>query len=329
VVEAVLGRTSGAEGDDPANPARSNEPAGDDRLLRPDGLPGVAEVLGRAGGENFTVASRLLGRTTRERLLSVYGWARLVDQLGDAYPGERAAALDWLDVELHRALGDCTPDEVHPLVARVARTVCELGTGEDELRKLIQANRVDQSVTRYRSFEDLLGYCRLSADPVGRLVLLVFAAWSPQRVAWSDTVCSALQIVEHCQDLAEDARSGRIYLPVEDLDAFGVGEADVAAAAGGDRQAAAALRGVVSWEVARARRMLLDGGQPLVASLRGRARLAVAGFVAGGLAAVDALAASGYNPWSQTPTPASARVLFHMAGLLQRTVHPSRDRSRS
>lgn len=279
------------------------------RVGAPRGLPTPAQVMGRAGAENFTVASRLLPGPSRRHLLAWYGWARLVDQLGDALEGDRLAALDWVEAELDVALAD-PGAEVHPLVGAAAASVRQLGIDPAPLRHLVEANRMDQRVHDWRSFEDLLGYCRRSADPVGRLVLAAFGAATPQRVAWSDSICTGLQLVEHWQDVAEDRAAGRVYLPAEDRDRFGVTAADLDAPV-----ASTAVRGLVCFEASRARR-LLEGGVPLVASLRGRPRLAVAGFVAGGLATLDALAAGGFDPLREVPRPAPARVAAHTARLL-------------
>ncbi len=286
----------------------------------PAGIPLEADVMARAGGENFPVALRVLSRRRRDRLLAIYGYARLVDQLGDAYAGDRLAALDWLEAQLDAALGQAPSTTVHPVVARIADLVRSWGAGERQLRDLIAANRMDQTVHRYATFEDLVGYCRLSADPVGRLVLLAFDASDERRVAWSDQICTALQLAEHWQDLAEDLRAGRCYLPADDLERFGVGDDHLAAARAGG-QAGTALRGLVAFEVARARRILAEGA-PLVADLRGGARLAVAGFAGGGQAALDAVADCGFDPFAGTPRPSRARTLRHATALL--AVRPGR-----
>jgi len=139
-------------------------------------------------------------------------------------------------------------------------------------------------VTRYDTWASLRGYCALSANPVGRLVLAVFGAATPDRLAWSDDVCTALQLVEHLQDVGEDFARGRIYLPAEDLDRFGASETDLART-----EVTEALRAVIAYEVARARGLLQGAAPPLSRSLRGRARVAVAGFAGGGLAALDAI----------------------------------------
>jgi squalene-associated FAD-dependent desaturase len=177
---------------------------------------------------------------------------------------------------------------------------------------LIEANRRDQVVTRYQSWSELEGYCALSANPVGHLVLALFGAATPERILRSDDICTALQLVEHCQDVAEDLRRGRVYLPAEDLARHGCSEADLDAAA-----ASPALRAVLSCEAERARD-LLGAGVPLVASLRGAARVAVAGFVAGGLATVDALERVQHDVLAHpAPRPRRTRLVRHGVRLLR------------
>jgi squalene synthase HpnC len=254
--------------------------------------PSAREVMARAGGENFPVASRALPRRVRADLLAVYGFARLVDELGDAAPGDRLAALDWLDGELTLAF-EGTPR--HPLLVRLAVTVRERALAREPFARLIEANRLDQRVKRYETWAQLRDYCALSANPVGEIVLAVMGRSTPERVALSDSICTALQLAEHCQDVAEDFAAGRVYLPAEDMRRFGAtaGELQPAATRGTD-SARAPLRAVVAFEVRRARD-LLDEGAALVGELHGRERLAIAAFVAGGRAALDAIEGTGYD----------------------------------
>jgi squalene synthase HpnC len=242
-------------------------------------VPGESAVLDRAGTENFAVASLVLGRATRDHLLAVYGFARLVDQLGDDVDGDRLAHLDWLEAEVDRVYAGAEPE--HPIMQRLAPTVRALDLPRGAFVRLIDANRRDQRQKVYATFAELVDYCDLSANPVGELVLHVFGAATPARIAQSDSVCTALQLLEHWQDVDEDYANGRIYLPAEDLDRFGVAPG----AFDGDAYAR-----LMSFEIARAR-ALLDEGAPLVGTLRGRARLAVAGYVGGGRAGLDALEA--------------------------------------
>lgn len=283
---------------------------------RPPGLPSEAAILGRAAGENFTVASRLLPATPRRHLLAFYGWARLVDQLGDHYDGDRLAALDWAEAELRAGLGDPSEPGLHPLVAAAAASGRELGLDAVPFVELIEANRMDQRVTRYATWDDLLGYCRLSANPVGHLVLAAFGADTEDNRRLADRICTGLQVVEHLQDVGEDAAAGRVYLPVEDLVRFDVDPDGLAALAASGASAPTNLRGVVAFETWRACG-LLDAGAALVGRLKGTARVAVAGFAAGGLAVVDALAAAGYDPLTGPTRPAPPRVAGHLARLLR------------
>jgi phytoene/squalene synthetase len=165
-------------------------------------------------------------------------------------------------------------------------------------------------VTRYQSFDELLDYCALSAHPVGRIVLAVFGVRNGALEAMSDRVCAGLQLIEHWQDIGEDYRAGRIYLPRDDLDGFGVAERDL------DRPASTpALRRLVAFEVDRAE-VLLDSGRMLVPRLRGWARLAVAGYVAGGLATIDALRRPGADPLAERVTARRIDLLRHLVALL-------------
>jgi squalene synthase HpnC len=261
-------------------------------------LPGAPDVMARAGGENFTVASRVLPRAVRADLLALYGYARLVDETGDAVAGDRLAALDWLEADLDRAYAGRAE---HPVLQRLTPVLRDRRLPREPLAALIEANRRDQRVSRYETFEDLLGYCELSANPVGRLVLCVLDAATPERVALSDAVCTGLQLAEHWQDLAEDLAAGRLYVPLEDLRRFGCAERDLAAA-----PAPRQVRELMAFEVSRARE-LLDRGAPLARTLHGRARWAVAGFVAGGRAALDAIAGAEYDVLGGAPRAGAGR----------------------
>jgi squalene synthase HpnC len=276
----------------------------------PIGVPAADAVMARAETENFPVASRVLPRRVRSDLLAIYGFARLLDELGDSASGERLAALDWLEGELDRAFQGIAE---HPLLVRLQPTLRERALPREPFARLIEANRVDQRVSSYETWEQLRGYCALSADPVGELVLDVFGVASTTRIALSNSICTGLQLVEHCQDVAEDLARGRVYLPAEDLERFGCTRAELAAAhAGGP------LRAVLAFEVARARALLADGA-PLIDELRARPRLAVAAFVAGGRAAADAIERAGYDVLAGPPRAGRGRrVQALVATLLER-----------
>jgi len=269
----------------------------------PPRLPDPERVMARAGGENFPVAGLLAGRRRSEHLLAIYGFARLVDDTGDEADGDRGALLAWIEGDLDRLYDGLAP--MHPTMRRLAPTVRALDLSPAPFRRLIEANRRDQIVDRYATLDALLDYCRLSAAPVGELVLDVFGAATPDRIELSDQVCFALQICEHLQDVAEDRRRGRVYLPLEDLDRFGCTVDDLSAST-----ASPQLRALLAFEVERAR-SLLDAGAPLIRRLRGRAALAVAGFVAGGRAALNAIEHADYDVLSLRPRP--SREAFGLA----------------
>jgi squalene synthase HpnC len=246
-------------------------------------LPGAEQVLSQAGRENFPVAAAILGRDRVRHLMAIYGFARLVDDVGDEAEGDREALLDLVELELRRSCGlvrDQAPE--HPLMQTLSATVEECALPIGPFQRLIEANRMDQIVTRYESFDQLLDYCQLSAAPVGELVLGVFGAATPLRVRLSDSICAGLQIVEHLQDIGEDLGQGRIYMPREDMARFGCDDDDLATGS------SAARRALVAYEAGRAR-SLLDAGAPLARTLPLMPRLAIAGFVAGGRRAIDGL----------------------------------------
>lgn len=295
--DATGGQGAGAHGTLASDPAP---------LVPPTGLPAIDAVLARSQGENFPVALRVLRPVDRQRLMAVYGFARLVDEVGDGdLPAEeRRRALDWLQVELERAVAG---QARHPLVQAAGSVVAELGLSAQPLRDLVAANVLDQVRQRYRTYDQLLGSCELSANPVGRLVLGIFGVATPQRVAWSDDVCTGLQLAEHLQDVGEDARRGRVYLAEEDLRAHGCEVEDLLAAS-----ARPELRRVVAAYAARARALLLSA-VPLAASVPWRARLAIAAFAAGGLAAVDAIEAAGFDVLAVACRPRPRRVVARAA----------------
>jgi 15-cis-phytoene synthase len=280
-------------------------------------LPAEAQLLAQADHENFPVVTRLVPREAREQLLAVYTFARLTDDLGDEHRGDRSAALDWLEGDLRAAL-EGRPS--HPVTARLGWAIAATDMTAARFFDLIAANRRDQTIVRQATWDELLDYCRLSANPIGAAVLGIAGALTPEREALSDRVCSGLQVVEHLQDVGEDAAAGRIYLPADDLQRFGVVDADLTAA-----EASPALRSLVAFELARARE-LLAAGTPLIRSLRGWCRLAVAGYVAGGLAAADAIDAAGYDVLAGSVRPRRARTLRHGLRVLgSPAARPRRD----
>jgi squalene synthase HpnC len=262
--------------------------------------------------ENFPVAMHVLPGRFREHLVAVYDFARVVDDLGDEAVGDRTALLDEFAADLATIWDGGTTRSA--ILRRLSSTVRACDLPREPFENLVEANRRDQRISRYASIDDLFAYCELSANPVGRIVLGIFRARGPDPVAveLSDRVCTALQLVEHWQDVAEDRRAGRIYLPADDLGRYGVAETDLDSA-----PTPAAVRRLLAFETDRAA-ALLDSGAPLVGRLHGWARLAVAGYVAGGRAAIDALRRADFDVLTRTPKGRRRDVVRHVLRLLLR-----------
>jgi squalene synthase HpnC len=256
----------------------------------------VASVAARARTENFPVASVLFPRRLRPHLRAVYGFARLVDILGDEIDGDRLAALD----ELEREIVSCyegTPG--WPVIRVLQPTIREFGLPREPFFRLIEANRMDQRTAEYETWDDLREYCRHSADPVGRLVLGLLRLDSErQLVAASDEVCTGLQLVNFLQDVPRDLELGRIYLPREDRVRFGVTELD---------RSSPELLELLRFEAARARE-LLAAGRLLQERIGGRMGRTVGLFARGGLAALDALESAHWDVFTQRPRPSRTRL---------------------
>ncbi|WP_031094881.1 squalene synthase HpnC [Streptomyces sp. NRRL S-15] len=286
-------------------------------------------TLDKAAHENFPVAPFFLPRAWRDDLMAVYGFARLVDDIGDGdlapggadarhlglEPGQsedRPAALDALEADLRRVFSATGDGPRHPLMRALRPTVRSCALTPEPFLGLLEANRQDQKVRRYGTYRELLAYCELSANPVGRLVLQITGTASPERIRRSDAVCTALQIAEHLQDVTEDLGRDRIYLPAEDMARFHVGEPDLAAPSAG-----AAVRSLVAFEAERARELLAEG-IPLVGSVHGRLKLLLAGFVGGGRAALGAISAAGFDVLPGPPGPTAPRLLREVGDVLRR-----------
>jgi squalene synthase HpnC len=244
----------------------------------------------RASGENFPVASVLAPRWARPHLRAIYGFARLVDNLGDEGAGDRNALLDELEREL-----DGTPRT--EVMRRLRTTIADRGLSREPFARLIEANRIDQRKSRYESWAELREYCSYSADPVGRVVLGIYGReGDPRLVAMSDSICSGLQLVNFLQDPPRDLALGRVYLPQESLRRFGVSDEDLAGPL--TKPVVALLR----FEGHRARE-LLEAGLPLRRALGGRPGMSVALYARGGLAALDALERAGWDVFTSRPAP--------------------------
>ena len=256
----------------------------------------VSSVAARARTENFPVASLIFPRAIRPHLRAIYGFARLVDILGDEYDGDRLEILN----ELEREVEACYSGEPSWQVMRVLQpTIRTRDLPREPFLRLIEANRMDQRISQYATWADLKHYCVHSADPVGRLVLGVIGrADEPELAALSDDVCTGLQLVNFLQDVPRDLALGRIYLPAEDRACFGVVKLD---------QPSPQLKQLLWYEAERARG-LLGSGEELGRRLGGRVGRAVAVFARGGLAALEALERADWDIFNGRPRPSRARL---------------------
>jgi len=266
----------------------------------------VADVAARAAGENFPVGSVLFPRALRPHIRALYCYARLVDELGDSYDGDRLAALDELEAQVALTF-DGEPS--WPVLRNVQPTVREFGLPREPFLRLIEANRMDQRIAEYETWDDLKWYCVHSADPCGRLVLGVLRLLGDaELVAASDSVCTGLQLVNFLQDVPRDLEIGRVYLPRTDRERFGSPALD---------RPSEELRALLRFEAERAA-ALLRAGDLLRARIGGRLGRAVGLFARGGLAALDALESADWDLFTQRPKPSRARLAREAALVLVR-----------
>jgi squalene synthase HpnC len=265
-----------------------------------------ADIAARAAGENFPVGSVLFPRPLRPHILGLYCYARLVDELGDAYEGDRLAALDELEREVDAAFAGAA---TWPVLRNVETTIREFDLPREPFLRLIEANRMDQRIASYETWADLKHYCVHSADPCGRLVLGVLGRLDdPEIVAASDSVCTGLQLVNFLQDVPRDLELGRVYLPAEDLRRFGDPPLD---------RPSEELRTLLRFEAVRAA-SLLAAGEDLRVQIGGRLGRAVALFARGGLAALDVLEEADWDVFGGRPRPSRKRLAREAALVLVR-----------
>ena len=262
--------------------------------------PSIAEAqeycrqLATSHYENFTVASFLLPRDLRPHFHSIYAYCRWADDLADETAGgdESLRLLEWWEDELAACYRG---DARHPVFVALRHTIDEFGVPIEPFQNLLLAFRQDQYRNRYETFNELLAYCRNSANPVGRLVLYLGRAATPENFALSDSICTGLQLANFCQDVARDYDRGRIYLPLDDCRAAGYDEAMFQR-----REFNPAFRRLLAGQVDRAE-ALLRAGEPLVRSVPRGLQLDVALFIRGGLAVLNRIRAQDYDVWRRRP----------------------------
>jgi len=227
--------------------------------------------------ENFPVASVLLPARLRRPVELIYVFARQADDFadeGDWPESVRLANLAGFVQQLDLIESGAAPSA--PLFVDLADIIHEFDLPIDLFRDLLSAFCQDVVKTRYANFGEVMDYCRRSANPVGRLLLVLYGAATPQNNAWSDSICSSLQIINFLQDIAIDHAIGRIYMPRDELERFSISENQIAA-----RDAGKAWREFMAFQVNRARQMLHDGA-PLGRVLKGRIGLEMRMIIAGG-----------------------------------------------
>ena len=261
--------------------------------------------------ENFPLAF-LCPPRVRSGRLAVYGYCRLVDDLGDEFRGDRLAALDAAERELHAAVRGTA---AHPVFVAL-QPVFVAGMPVEPFARLLDANRQDQGVASYASWQELDDYCALSAAPVGEMVLRLENAATPRRLALSSLVCAGLQYANHWQDLREDAARGRCYVPRDVLMRHAVGIDDLA------RGVAPPGFGAMLAECIDAARSRLREGWPLATDLHGRLRVEIAGFAAHGAAACDAVERAGTTVLHARPSAGTRGRATAVVSALRSAIAP-------
>jgi len=278
----------------------------------PDAAPTLIEAqeycrrLARSHYENFSVATWFLPGKLRQHFFNVYAYCRISDDLGDE-TGDPRASLDLLD-QWETELEACYAGRPrHPVFVALTDTVQRFDIPKQTFADLLTAFRQDQTTTRYPTFDDLLGYCHYSANPVGRLVLYVCGYRDAERQALSDFTCTALQLANFWQDVSVDYAKGRIYLPLDDMRRFGVSEADIA-----EQNNSGAFCELTRFEVARARDWF-QRGLPLVEKVDRALAIDIELFTRGGQEILRAIEAQGYQVLGRRPAISKSRKLALVA----------------
>ena len=262
--------------------------------------------LARTHYENFSVASWFLPRRLRQHFFNVYAYCRISDDLGDEV-GDPAASLELLD-HWQRELDACyQAAPKHPVFVALAETVRQFDIPRHEFSDLLIAFRQDQTITRFDTFQDVLAYCKYSANPVGHLVLYLCGYRDCERQQLSDFTCTALQLANFWQDVSVDYQKGRIYLPREDLSRFGVTEEDI-----GRQQNTSAFCGMMQFEVDRARDWFRRGS-PLVGKVDRELAIDLDLFRRGGMEILNAIEKQGFRVLGNRPAISKSRKLALVA----------------
>lgn len=261
------------------------------------------ERLARTHYENFSVATWFLPARLRQHFYNVYAYCRISDDLGDEVgnPQQSLQMLDQWEAELN-ACYQGSPR--HPVFVALSETVRGFGIPKHEFSDLLIAFRQDQSVTRFETFDDVLGYCRYSANPVGHLVLYLCGYSDAERQQLSDCTCTALQLANFWQDVAVDYGKGRIYLPLEDLRRCGVSEDDIAC-----RRVTPQFIGLMKFQVQRAHGWF-ERGLPLIKKVNKDLAIDIELFSRGGEEILNAIERQKFDVLSSRPVISKSRKLW-------------------
>jgi squalene synthase HpnC len=259
--------------------------------------------LAQSHYENFSVATWFLPRRLRQHFYNVYAYCRISDDLGDEVgdPQQSLELLDQWEAELNACYAGSPK---HPVFVALAETVKQFNIPQHEFSDLLIAFRQDQAVTRFETFDDVLAYCRYSANPVGHLVLYLCGYSDAERQQLSDYTCIALQLANFWQDVFVDYGKGRIYLPLEDLRRFGVTGEDIA-----QRRATPQFGAMMKFEVERARDWFARG-MPLVNMVNRELAIDLELFSRGGQEILNAIERQGFNVLRARPRISKSRKLM-------------------
>lgn len=263
--------------------------------------------------ENFPVISWAVPKALRQHFANIYAYCRWSDDLGDEIESDEESLrlLKWW----RGGLNSCFQNQSkHPVFIALNETVQQFSIPVTPFSDLLDAFEQDQVVNEYETFDSLLGYCQKSANPVGQLVLYLFECYNSQNVAWSNDICTGLQLANFWQDVARDHDIGRVYLPREDREKHGYGDDDLQA-----HSYSPAFRNLMEQEVVQARDMLRRGS-PLVAHMPGRFSVMIDLFIQGGLRILQRVENLEYNVWQSRPVVTRVDKLQLMTGSLFRFV---------
>ncbi len=267
----------------------------------------LCALLARTHYENFSVASFFLPSDKRRHFYAIYAYCRFVDDLGDEFEGDRQRALDHWQEETEACFSGAP---AHPYMVALRETIRSFDIPREPFLRLIEANRIDQTTTRYPTYADLKRYCRHSANPVGHLVLYVCGYRDEERQRLSDYTCTALQLANFWQDVTRDYAKGRIYIPLEDMDRFGYAEDDLARGEVTD-----AFRRLMAFQVDRARE-LFNKGLPLEDMVDRDLKLDIALFSKGGMSVLESIERQGYDVLSRRPVIGKGKKTYLLLSTL-------------